>query len=147
MGTAAERAASETRFHRRGLSLGIPGEEVDGMDVEAVRDAAGRAAAHARDGKGPYLLEMKTYRYRGHSMSDPAKYRPREEVEQIRRARDPIALVRQRILDLGPDLADEIAAIELRVRAEIDRAVAFAKSSPEPAPSELLTDVYAAERR
>lgn len=147
MGTAAERAASETRFHRRGLSLGIPGEEVDGMDVEAVRHAAGRAATHARAGKGPYLLEMKTYRYRGHSMSDPAKYRPREEVEQIRRARDPIEMVRQRILDLDQNQAPEIAAIGLRVRAEIDRAVAFAKSSPEPAPSELLTDVYAAERR
>lgn len=117
------------------------------MDVEAVRNAASRAAAHVRAGNGPYLLEMKTYRYRGHSMSDPAKYRSREEVEQIRRARDPIEGVRQRILDLDPRLAHEVEAIEARVRAEIDRAVAFAKSSPEPPSSELLAHVYAAEPR
>ena len=142
MGTAAERSASETRFYRRGLSFGIPGQEVDGMDVDAVREAASRAAAHARAGRGPYLLELKTYRYRGHSMSDPAKYRQREEVEAVRRERDPIERVRRRILDADPARAQELNDIEARVRACVDEAVEFAKASPEPAARELLTDVY-----
>lgn len=142
MGTAAERSASETRFYRRGLSFGIPGQDVDGMDVDAVREAAGRAAAHARAGRGPYLLEMKTYRYRGHSMSDPAKYRQREEVEAVRRERDPIERVRRRIVEADPARAQELNDIEARVRARVDEAVDFAKASPEPAARELLTDVY-----
>jgi len=142
MGTAAERSASETRFYRRGLSFGIPGQDVDGMDVDAVREAAGRAAAHARAGRGPYLLEMKTYRYRGHSMSDPAKYRQREEVEAVRRERDPIERVRRRIVEADPARAQELNDIEARVRARIDEAVDLAKASPEPAARELLTDVY-----
>ncbi len=142
MGTAAERSASETRFYRRGLSFGIPGREVDGMDVDAVREAASRAAAHARAGRGPYLLEMKTYRYRGHSMSDPAKYRQREEVEAVRRERDPIERVRRRLLDADPARAQELNDVEARVRACVDGAVDFAKASPEPAARELLTDVY-----
>ena len=142
MGTAAERSASETRFYRRGLSFGIPGQDVDGMDVDAVREAAGRAAAHARAGRGPYLLEMKTYRYRGHSMSDPAKYRQREEVEAVRRERDPIERVRRRIVEADPARAQELNEIEARVRARVDEAVDFANASPEPAARELLTDVY-----
>ncbi|WP_041374492.1 pyruvate dehydrogenase (acetyl-transferring) E1 component subunit alpha [Phenylobacterium zucineum] len=142
MGTAAERSASETRFYRRGLSFGIPGEEVDGMDVEAVREATSRAAAHARAGKGPYLLEMKTYRYRGHSMSDPAKYRSREEVDEVRRAKDPIERARQRILDLDPAQAHSLAQIDARVKAEVERAVEFAQTAPEPPARELLSDVY-----
>lgn len=143
MGTAAERSASEPRFHRRGVSFGIPGESIDGMDVEAVRQAASRAAAHARAGQGPYLLEMRTYRYRGHSMSDPAKYRAREEVEEIRRAKDPIETVRRRILDTEPGQADRLKSIEAQVRVKVDEAVEFAKTSPEPPASQLLTDVYA----
>src|SRR4051812_7055093 len=90
MGTSIERSSAETHLYKRGASFLIPGEEVDGMDVEAVAAAAGKAAEHARSGKGPYILEMKTYRYRGHSMSDPAKYRTREEVDEVRKTRDPI---------------------------------------------------------
>lgn len=143
-GTSVERAASETRFYRRGLSFGIPGREVDGMDVDAVRAAVAEASAHARAGGGPYLLEMKTYRYRGHSMSDPAKYRSRQEVDEIRREKDPIERVRQRILQAEPDRAEDLARIEGHVRRRIDEAVEFAKASPEPAASALLNDVYAA---
>jgi len=143
MGTAAERSASETRFYRRGVSFGIPGEEVDGMDVCAVRAAVARAAEHARAGKGPYLLEMKTYRYRGHSMSDPAKYRSRDEVDEVRSAQDPIDRVRRQILHIAPDRASQLAQIETRVKAAVEQAVEFAKASPEPPPSELLKHVYA----
>lgn len=143
MGTAAERAASETRFYRRGLSFGIPGQEVDGMDVEAVRDASARAADYARAGEGPYLLEMKTYRYRGHSMSDPAKYRSREEVDEVRRAQDPIERLRQRIVATDPGQATQLGLIEARVKGQIERAVDFARASPEPPAPDLFADVYA----
>ena len=120
----------------------IPGEEVDGMDVVAVRDAAGRAAEHARTGKGPYILEMKTYRYRGHSMSDPAKYRTREEVDQVRKTRDPIDHL-QEILEMN-GWADDAAlkAIDADVKRIVADAAEFARTSPEPDPSELYTDVY-----
>jgi pyruvate dehydrogenase E1 component alpha subunit len=143
MGTAAERSASETRFYRRGLSFGIPGQEVDGMDVEAVRDASARAAAYARAGEGPYLLQMKTYRYRGHSMSDPAKYRSREEVDEVRRAQDPIERLRQRIVATDPGQATQLGLIEARVKGQIERAVDFARASPEPPATDLFADVYA----
>jgi len=143
MGTAAERSASETRFYRRGLSFGIPGQEVDGMDVEAVRDASARAAAYARAGEGPYLLEMKTYRYRGHSMSDPAKYRSREEVDEVRRVQDPINRLRQRILATDPGQATQLSLIEARVKGQVDRAADFARTSPEPPAPDLFADVYA----
>ena len=142
MGTSVERSSSETHLYKRGVSFNIPGEEVDGMDVTAVREAGARAAAHARDGKGPYILEMKTYRYRGHSMSDPAKYRTREEVDAVRKTRDPIDHLRERLEEKG--WADE-AAIKL-IDAEVKRIVAdaaeFARTAPEPDPSELYTDVY-----
>ncbi|MEA3033703.1 MAG: pyruvate dehydrogenase component alpha subunit, partial [Sphingomonadales bacterium] len=97
MGTSIDRSSSETRLYKRGLSFNIPGEEVDGMDVTAVKAATLKAAEHARSGKGPYILEMKTYRYRGHSMSDPMKYRTREEMEEVRKTRDPIDHVAQRL--------------------------------------------------
>jgi len=142
MGTSVERSSSETHLYKRGVSFNIPGEEVDGMDVTAVREAGARAAAHARSGKGPYILEMKTYRYRGHSMSDPAKYRTREEVDAVRKTRDPIDHLRERLEEKG--WADE-AAIKL-IDAEVKRIVAdaaeFARTAPEPDPSELYTDVY-----
>jgi TPP-dependent pyruvate/acetoin dehydrogenase alpha subunit len=102
MGTSIQRSSSETHLHKRGVSFNIPGEEVDGMDVVAVREAGKRAVEHARKGNGPTLLEMKTYRYRGHSMSDPAKYRTKEEVDEVQKAkRDPIDHVKKLIIDAG----------------------------------------------
>jgi pyruvate dehydrogenase E1 component alpha subunit len=142
MGTSIERSSSETRLHKRGVSFNIPGEEVDGMDVLAVKAAAERACEHARAGKGPYILEMKTYRYRGHSMSDPAKYRTREEVDEVRKTRDPIDHVEEQLEKNG--WADEAAlkAIDAEVKRIVNDAAEFARTSPEPEPSELYTDVY-----
>jgi pyruvate dehydrogenase E1 component alpha subunit len=142
MGTSVERASAETHLYKRGASFNIPGEEVDGMSVEAVREAGARAAAHARSGKGPYLLEMKTYRYRGHSMSDPAKYRTRDEVDEVKKTRDPIDHFRARLEELG--YADEAAlkAIDAEVKKIVADAAEFARTAPEPDVSELYTDVY-----
>jgi len=141
MGTSIERSSSETRLHKRGISFNIPGEEVDGMDVEAVAEAGARAAEHARSGKGPYILEMKTYRYRGHSMSDPAKYRTKEEVDEVKKTRDPIEHTRERLIALKVT-DDEFKAIDTEVKAIVAAAAEFARTSPEPDPSELYTDVY-----
>jgi pyruvate dehydrogenase E1 component alpha subunit len=141
MGTAVKRASSETELHKRGISFGIPGEAVDGMDVEAVRKAATKAAKHARSGKGPYILEMKTYRYRGHSMSDPAKYRPREEVDEMRSHHDPIDHIKALLLDGGHATEADLKAIDKEVKAVVNDSAEFAKTSPEPDPSELWTDV------
>ena len=143
MGTSVERASAETHLFKRGVSFNIPGEEVDGMDVEAVAQAGARAAEHARTGKGPYILEMKTYRYRGHSMSDPAKYRTREEVDAVKKARDPIDHFRERLEALG--YADEAAlkAIDADVKKIVADSAEFARTAPEPEPGELYTDVYA----
>jgi pyruvate dehydrogenase E1 component alpha subunit len=141
MGTAVKRASSETALHKRGLSFGIPGEEVDGMDVEAVKAAAAKAVKHARDGNGPYILEMKTYRYRGHSMSDPAKYRTREEVDDIRSHHDPIDLVKKRLIEGKHATEEELKEIDKDVKKIVNDAAQFAKDSPEPDPSELYTDV------
>jgi pyruvate dehydrogenase E1 component alpha subunit len=142
MGTSIERSSSETHLYKRGASFRIPGEEVDGMDVLAVRAATAKAAEHARSGNGPYILEMKTYRYRGHSMSDPAKYRTREEVDEIRKTRDPIDHVEERLEKQG--WADEatLKAIDAEVKKIVAEAAEFARTSPEPDPSELYTDVY-----
>ncbi|WP_300552337.1 pyruvate dehydrogenase (acetyl-transferring) E1 component subunit alpha [Maricaulis sp.] len=141
MGTAVKRASSETHLYKRGISFGIPGEEVDGMDVEAVRKAAEKAAKHARSGKGPYILEMKTYRYRGHSMSDPAKYRTRDEVDEMRTHHDPIDMVKAKIIDKGWSTEEDLKAIDKEVKAIVNASAEFAKESPEPDPSELYTDV------
>jgi pyruvate dehydrogenase E1 component alpha subunit len=141
MGTAVKRASSETHLHKRGASFGIPGEDVDGMDVEAVKAAAAKAVKHAREGKGPYILEMKTYRYRGHSMSDPAKYRTREEVDDVRSHHDPIDLVKKRLIEGKHASEDELKEIDKEVKAIVNAAAEFAKESPEPDPSELYTDV------
>ncbi|WP_417489308.1 pyruvate dehydrogenase (acetyl-transferring) E1 component subunit alpha [Maricaulis sp.] len=141
MGTAVGRASSETKLHKRGASFGIPGFEVDGMDVEAVRAAAEKAVEHARSGEGPVILEMKTYRYRGHSMSDPAKYRTREEVDDIRSHHDPIDLIRKRLVEGGHASEDDLKAIDKEAKAVVNAAAEFAKTSPEPDPSELYTDV------
>jgi pyruvate dehydrogenase E1 component alpha subunit len=146
MGTSIERSSSETHLFRRGASFRIPGEEVDGMDVLAVMAAAAKAAEHARSGKGPYILEMKTYRYRGHSMSDPAKYRTREEVDEIRKTRDPIDHAEELMEKKG--WADEAAlkTIDAEVKRIVADAAEFARTSPEPDPSELYTDVYTEAR-
>ncbi len=141
MGTSVERASAETELHKRGISFEIKGEEVDGMDVVAVRKAGHKAVQHARSGKGPYILEMKTYRYRGHSMSDPAKYRKREEVDEIRAHRDPIEQLRARLIEAGHADEDALRAIDKDIREQVKAAADFALESPEPDPSELWTDV------
>ncbi len=142
MGTSIERSSSETHLHKRGASFRIPGEEVDGMDVLAVRAAAKKAADHARSGNGPYILEMKTYRYRGHSMSDPAKYRTREEVDEVRKTRDPIDHLRETLESKGWADEEALKALDAEVKRIVADAAEFARTSPEPDPAELYTDVY-----
>jgi pyruvate dehydrogenase E1 component alpha subunit len=144
MGTAVERgSALAEELYNRGSVFGIPGEQVDGMDVAAVKAAGDRSVARARAGEGPRNGEMLTYRYRGHSMSDPAKYRTREEVQEMREHRDPIELLRKRILDQGQASEDELKEIDREVRARVNEAAEFAQSDPEPDPAELYTDVTA----
>jgi pyruvate dehydrogenase E1 component alpha subunit len=145
MGTSVERHASETELYKRGISFEIEGEEVDGMDVLAVREAGEKAVKHARSGKGPYILEMKTYRYRGHSMSDPAKYRKREEVDDIRTHHDPIEGLKGQILELGHATEDDLKKIDNEIKAIVKEAADFSLESPEPDPSELWTDVLLEE--
>ncbi|MDI3471559.1 MAG: Pyruvate dehydrogenase E1 component alpha subunit [Pseudolabrys sp.] len=142
MGTASTRSSAETNLSRRGLSFKIPGEQVDGMDVRAVKAAGDKAVAWCRAGKGPYILEMLTYRYRGHSMSDPAKYRTREEVDEIRQHHDPIDMARHRIIEKKWASEDEVKKIDTEVRDRINAATEFATNDPEPDLSELFTDVY-----
>lgn len=140
MGTSVERASASHEMWRNGEPWGIPGRRVDGMDIATVNEAAVEAVAHCRAGKGPYLLEMMTYRYRGHSMSDPAKYRKREEVDEIRKTRDPIEHVRQILLDAGTTQED-LKAIENDIKAVVNDSAEFAQTSPEPDAAELYTDV------
>jgi pyruvate dehydrogenase E1 component alpha subunit len=142
MGTSIQRSSSETHLHKRGVSFNIPGEEVDGMDVVAVREAGARAVERARAGEGPYLLEMKTYRYRGHSMSDPAKYRTKEEVEEQKTKHDPIERVKKLLIDAGHADEASLKDIDREIRAVVSESAEFAQSSPEPDPSELMTDIY-----
>ena len=141
MGTSVNRSSAEDLLYRRGESFRVPGLQVDGMDVLAVRGAAQTAVEWVRAGKGPLLLELKTYRYRGHSMSDPAKYRSREEVQAMREKSDPIEHAKREILEAG--YADEAAlkAIDKEVRDIVTEAADFAESTPEPDLSELYTDV------
>jgi pyruvate dehydrogenase E1 component alpha subunit len=141
MGTAIERAAATTDFSQRGSSFAIPGEQVDGMDVRAVKAAGERIVKGVRAGEGPYILEMLTYRYRGHSMSDPAKYRTREEVDKIREERDPIERVRQRLLGQSFVSEDELKVIDRDVRDRVNAAAEFAQTDPEPDTGELYTDI------
>jgi pyruvate dehydrogenase E1 component alpha subunit len=141
MGTSVTRSSAQTNFSKRGVSFNIPGEQVDGMDVRAVKAAGDKAVAHCRAGNGPYILEMQTYRYRGHSMSDPAKYRTREEVDKIRNDQDPIEQVRQRLL-AEKMTEDDLKAIDAEVRKIVNESADFAQNDPEPDPSELYTDVY-----
>jgi pyruvate dehydrogenase E1 component alpha subunit len=140
MGTSVERASASLDLSQNGSPWGIPGQQVDGMDVLAVKEAADQAVAYCRSGKGPYLLEVKTYRYRGHSMSDPAKYRTREEVQMMRTQHDCIEAARHRLEALGVE--DKVfKGIDDEVKAVIQDAADFAQSSPEPELSELYTDI------
>ena len=141
MGTSVERSAATTDFSQRGRSFDIPGEQVDGMDVRAVKAAAERVLAWVRADNGPYILEMLTYRYRGHSMSDPAKYRTREEVQKMRQEHDPIEQVRARLLNGKLVSEDELRTIDAEVRGIVNRAAEFAQSDEEPEESEVYTDV------
>ncbi|MGJ3648774.1 pyruvate dehydrogenase (acetyl-transferring) E1 component subunit alpha [Sphingomonas sp. GlSt437] len=140
MGTSVNRASAEDQLYRRGESFRIPGIQVDGMDVLACRGAAEEALAWVRSGKGPIILEMKTYRYRGHSMSDPAKYRSRDEVQAVRDKSDPIDHAKKLLEDMGVK-EDALKAIEQDIRRQINEAADFAESTPEPEPGELYTDV------
>ena len=141
MGTAVSRSSAQQDFSKRGVSFNIPGEQVDGMDVRAVMAAGAKALEWARSGKGPYILEMQTYRYRGHSMSDPAKYRSKEEVQKMREEHDPIEQVRARLLRGKFATEDELKAIDAKVRAIVAEAAEFASNDPEPDASELWTDI------
>ncbi|MBE1284709.1 MAG: pyruvate dehydrogenase (acetyl-transferring) E1 component subunit alpha [Rhodobacteraceae bacterium] len=143
MGTAQARSTSTPDIYTRGEAFGIPGEAVDGMNVLSVKEAGERAVAHCRSGKGPYILEVKTYRYRGHSMSDPAKYRTREEVQRMREERDPIEQVREMLLDGKHASEDDLKAIDKDIKEIVNQAADFARASPEPALDELWTDIYA----
>jgi pyruvate dehydrogenase E1 component alpha subunit len=141
MGTAVSRASAQTDFSKRGISFNIPGEQVDGMDIHAVREAARRALEFARSGNGPYILEMQTYRYRGHSMSDPAKYRSKEEVDKFRSERDPIENVRERLLGNKWASEEDLKKIDGEIRMIVNEAADFATTDPEPDASELWTDI------
>jgi pyruvate dehydrogenase E1 component alpha subunit len=143
MGTSVRRSTKSTTLFGRGTAYGIAGEQVDGMDVLAVKAAGEKAVAHCRAGKGPYILEMMTYRYRGHSMSDPAKYRTREEVEKMKSEKDAIEHVRDLLLGAGLANEDELKAIDKQIKDVVNASAEFAKESPEPATSELYTDIYA----
>jgi pyruvate dehydrogenase E1 component alpha subunit len=142
MGTSLARASSTPALYTRGEAFGIPGEAVDGMDVLAVKEAGQKAVEHCRAGDGPYILEMNTYRYRGHSMSDPAKYRTREEVQKMREERDPIDHVRDLLVSAEFATEDDLKAIDKEIKGIVNEAAKFAQESPEPAEAELWTDVY-----
>lgn len=143
MGTSVKRSTKSQTLFGRGVAYGIPGEQVNGMDVLAVKAASEKAVAHCRAGNGPYILEVMTYRYRGHSMSDPAKYRTREEVQNMRDQHDAIEHVRALLVDGGHATDDDLKAIDKDIKAIVNEAAEFAKESPEPALSELWTDIYA----
>ena len=141
MGTSIERSAATTDFSQRGRSFDIPGEQVDGMDVRAVAAAGKRVADWVRASNGPYILEMLTYRYRGHSMSDPAKYRTREEVDKVREERDPIERVRLRLIERGWAGEDDLKRIDGEIRGIVNASAEFAQNDPEPEAKELWTDI------
>ena len=140
MGTSVKRSSSGNSLAERGKGYGIEFEIVDGMDVLAVRDAAEKAAVYCRSGKGPFILEMKTYRYRGHSMSDPAKYRTRDEVDEIRKNSDPIDNIKEILLNTGIK-DEELKAVDAEVKLTINEAAKFAQESPEPSIDELFKDL------
>ncbi|QFT96301.1 Acetoin:2,6-dichlorophenolindophenol oxidoreductase subunit alpha [Roseovarius sp. THAF8] len=142
MGTSQKRSTSTPDIYTRGEAFGIPGEAVDGMDVLAVKEAGAKAVAHCRKGDGPYILEVKTYRYRGHSMSDPAKYRTREEVQKMRDEKDCIEHVRELLLEGKHASEEDLKAIDKEIKDVVNKSAEFAKESAEPDVSELWTDIY-----
>jgi pyruvate dehydrogenase E1 component alpha subunit len=141
MGTSVARTSNVRELYTIGEGYDMPAEPVDGMDVEAIHESVSRAAERARAGNGPTFLEFKTYRYRGHSMSDPQKYRTKEEVEEYKR-RDPIEMVKHTMLERGIVTEDELAAIDAQIKITVDESVKFAEESPFPDPSEIFTDIY-----
>jgi pyruvate dehydrogenase E1 component alpha subunit len=143
MGTSVARSSAVADFSKRGASFGIPGVQVDGMDVEAVQKAAAEAFDYCRSGKGPIILEMKTYRYRGHSMSDPAKYRSKEELAEVREKRDPIENFGKKLIERGVVNEEDLKQMDAEVKRVVVAAAEFATESPEPGVGELYTDVYA----
>jgi pyruvate dehydrogenase E1 component alpha subunit len=143
MGTSQKRSTSSPDIYTRGQAFGIPGEAVDGMDVLAVKEAGDKAVAHCRSGAGPYILEIKTYRYRGHSMSDPAKYRTREEVQKMREEKDAIEHVRELLVSGGHATEEDLKAIDKEIKDVVNASAEFAKESSEPALEELWTDIIA----
>ena len=144
MGTSVERSSASTDLASRGLAYNVKTMDVDGMDVLAVQEAAIEATAYVRAGKGPVLLEAKTYRYRGHSMSDPAKYRTKEELQKMRTENDPIDRVRHKLIEMKAMSDDEFKALDKEIKDEVIAAAEFAQTSPEPDPSELWTDIFVA---
>ena len=141
MGTSVTRSSAQTDFSKRGISFNIPGEKVDGMDVRAVKDAGERAVKWCREGNGPFILEMMTYRYRGHSMSDPAKYRTKEELNKMRTEHDPIEQLRVHMIAEGLTTEEALKDVDKEVKAVVTDAAEFAQTSPEPDPAELWTDI------
>jgi pyruvate dehydrogenase E1 component alpha subunit len=141
MGTSVERASAQPDLYNRGCAYGIPGAQVDGMDVVQVFEGGQKAVEHVRAGKGPFILEMQTYRYRGHSMSDPAKYRTKEEVQKMRTEKDPIETLKDVLIGLKVADEDSLKAIDRSVRERVNAAADYAQESPEPDPSELYTDI------
>ncbi|MEM8648941.1 MAG: pyruvate dehydrogenase (acetyl-transferring) E1 component subunit alpha [Pseudomonadota bacterium] len=141
MGTAVKRSSALTDFSQRGSSFNIPGMHVDGMDVRAVKSAGDYAVEWTREGKGPFILEMETYRYRGHSMSDPAKYRTKDEVQKMRAEQDPIEQVKQRLLEKKWASEDDLKAMDKTIREIVGKSAEFAQADPLPDPSELYTDI------
>ncbi len=139
MGTSVERTSFSTDLYKLGAPYSLPSEQVDGMQPESVHEAVTRAAEHIRAGNGPYFLEIRTYRYKGHSVSDPAKYRTKEEVKEYK-DRDPVKVTEQKLIDKKFATADEVKEIKNKIKAEIDEAVEFAEKSNYPDPSELYTD-------
>ena len=142
MGTSLKKASSTPALYTRGEAFGIPGQEVDGMNVLKVREAGTKAMLHCRKGKGPYILEMNTYRYRGHSMSDPAKYRTREEVQKMREERDPIESLRDNLINNFKTTEEKLKRIDKKVKVLISEAADYAIESEEPRPEELWSDIY-----
>jgi pyruvate dehydrogenase E1 component alpha subunit len=141
MGTSVQRASATTELYKRGASFGIPGEKANGMDVLEMRAAGEKAIEYARSGKGPFILEAATYRYRGHSMSDPAKYRSKEEVAKVRQESDPIDNMRHLLLEQKISDEDTLKSLDKDVKSIVTKAADFAQENPEPDPQELYTDI------